>query len=250
MKKLFVLILMVCASIKGVAGEPKEAIYAMIKRILPNHAQYFEINFIDKEAEKDVFELKSRNGKILLSGNNYAWQRYGASNKFADEAWRVLRKTVYSGGVLPGGPESIITGRPTLAPTTRGTRPQKNYVPKDFLPAWKNLILASAQLKNSDGFQYDLVDVTRQALVNYADTLQRQFAAAYKSKDVDKFKQLSDEFVQLMDDVDRLLATRNDFLLGKWINDARKWGVNEEEKKLFERNAKNLVSLWVTKKVP
>lgn len=175
---------------------------------------------------------------------NYAWRRYGAKNKFANEAWRILRKTVYTGRNLQAGAESIITSRPTLVPKESGTHPHKNYRPKDLIPAWENLILASAQLKNNDGFQYDLVDVTRQALVNYADTLQYQFAIAFKSKDIDKFNRLSHKFVQLMEDVDRLLATRRDFLLGKWISDARKWGANDEEKKLFERNAKNLISLW------
>ncbi len=175
---------------------------------------------------------------------NYAWQRYGLKNVYADKAWQILKRTVYTGGVLPGAPESIITGRPTFAATARGTRPQKNYSPKDFIPAWQNLILAADQLKNSDGFQYDLVDVSRQVLVNYADTLQRQFAAAYQRKDLVRFKQLSLKFINLIDDTDRLLATRQDFLLGKWINDARKLGTDAQEQKLFERNAKNLISLW------
>jgi alpha-N-acetylglucosaminidase len=174
----------------------------------------------------------------------YAWRRYGAKNKYADEAWRILKQTVYTGGVLPGGPESIITARPTFATSARGTRPKKNYSPKDFLPAWENLMLASAQLKGNSGFEYDLVDVTRQALVNYADTLQIQIATAYKNKNVVMFDQLSIKFINLIDDTDRLLATRSDFLLGKWISDARKLGTNEVEKKLFERNARNLITLW------
>ena len=175
---------------------------------------------------------------------DYAWRRYGAKNKDADEAWMVLHKTVYTGGVLNGGPESIITGRPTMAATARGTRPQKNYHPADLLPAWDNLIKAADQLSNSDGFRYDLVDLTRQVLVNYADTLQRDFAAAYNKKDAAQFKMLSQKFLELISDADKLLSTRKDFLLGKWINDARKCGATPNEKKLFERNARNLITLW------
>jgi alpha-N-acetylglucosaminidase len=44
--------------------------------------------------------------------------------------------------------------------------------------------------------------------------------------------------------MDRLLATRRDFLLGKWVSDARKCGSTEAEKALYEQNAKNLVTLW------
>jgi alpha-N-acetylglucosaminidase len=174
----------------------------------------------------------------------YAWRRYGSKNADADKAWEILHHTAYTGGIMQGGPESIITGRPTMAAQTGGTRPHKNYAPKDLYPAWGHLIKASDQLKNSDGFRYDLVDLSRQALVNYADTVQRQFAAAYAANDQQKFKALSTKFLGILDDVDQLLATRKDFLLGKWLNDARRWGTTPAEKDLFERNARNLITLW------
>jgi alpha-N-acetylglucosaminidase len=117
-------------------------------------------------------------------------------------------------------------------------------LPGDLLPAWDDFIIASQQLKNSDGFQYDLVDVTRQVLANYADTLQREFAAAYKEKDAKAFKKYRTRFLMVMDDMDKLLATRKDFLLGKWLNDAKKWGVNAGEKKLYGKNARDLITLW------
>jgi alpha-N-acetylglucosaminidase len=47
-----------------------------------------------------------------------------------------------------------------------------------------------------------------------------------------------------MDDMDQLLATRKDFLLGKWIADARSCGMDDKEKDLYELNARNLVTLW------
>ena len=47
-----------------------------------------------------------------------------------------------------------------------------------------------------------------------------------------------------MDDMDRLLSTRKEFLLGGWIAAARANGITEEEKNLYERNARNLVTLW------
>ncbi|MUT98614.1 MAG: hypothetical protein EP145_05445 [Bacteroides uniformis] len=33
-------------------------------------------------------------------------------------------------------------------------------------------------------------------------------------------------------------------LLGKWIKDAKSWGTGEEEKRLYEKNARDLVTLW------
>jgi alpha-N-acetylglucosaminidase len=41
-----------------------------------------------------------------------------------------------------------------------------------------------------------------------------------------------------------LLATRKDFLLGRWIADARSCGNTAEEKALYERNARDLITLW------
>lgn len=174
----------------------------------------------------------------------YAHRRYGQKNVNADKAWEILKKTVYTGGILPGGPESMITGRPTLSPLIGGTRPHKNYLPEDLLPAWDNLIIASPKLKNSEGFQYDLVDVSRQVLANYADTLQRKFAQAYQKKDVNAFKKYSIQFLSVMDDMDNLLGTQKGFLLGKWLNDAKKWGTAPQEKLLYEKNARNLITLW------
>ena len=44
--------------------------------------------------------------------------------------------------------------------------------------------------------------------------------------------------------MDRLLATKKDFSLGKWLNAAKSWGTTPEEKKLYEKNARNLITLW------
>ena len=44
--------------------------------------------------------------------------------------------------------------------------------------------------------------------------------------------------------MDKLLATKKDFLLGNWLNDARRWGTTAEEKNLYEKNARNLITLW------
>ena len=40
------------------------------------------------------------------------------------------------------------------------------------------------------------------------------------------------------------MATHEAFLLGKWINDAKRWGTTKEESQLYEKNARDLVTLW------
>ncbi|WP_295670374.1 alpha-N-acetylglucosaminidase [uncultured Mucilaginibacter sp.] len=175
---------------------------------------------------------------------NYARRRYGKSSSKAEEAWQLLLNTVYSSGLTEGGPESIIVARPTLKKSVDRVLTHLDYDPKKLVQAWALLIQAAPDLKKSDGFQYDLVDVSRQVLANYATPLQQKIALAYVNKDKEHFKLYSSKFLQLMDDIDALLSTRKDFLLGKWINEARANGITEQEKTLYEFNARDIITLW------
>lgn len=190
-----------------------------------------------------------RNDSINLNTwlKEYVTQRYGEFVPDAYDAWQVLRKTVYNGAGSQGAPESILTGRPTFNKDSRWTSTALDYDPKDLLPAWKLLVNCSSQLKNSDGFQYDIVDLTRQVFANYADQLQQEIAADYKNKNLESFKVKSNQFLNLLDDIDKLLLTRKDCLLGKWVNDAKRMGTNKEEKLQFERDAKTLITVWSDK---
>jgi len=176
--------------------------------------------------------------------NNYAHRRYGQTNANASEAWQILLNTVYSSGLSEGGPESIIVARPTMQKTIDRVLTKLSYDPLKLAKAWQLLVNAADSLKQSDGYQYDVIDVTRQVLANYASPLQQKLASAYKSGDKEAFKQYSTAFLQLMDDMDDLLSTRKDFLLGKWINEARANGITDKEKNLYELNARDLVTLW------
>ncbi len=173
----------------------------------------------------------------------YIVNRYGVKDSHALKAWDVLRKTVYT---VPAdrykrdGAESIIEARPTFDSSTQWANTKLNYAAKDLLPAWDEMIKAIPSCKTSDGFQFDLVDVTRQVLANYASPLQQQFVQAYKNKDAVAFAKYSTQFLTLIDDMDKLVATRKDFLLGPWVASARKLGNNEKEKALYEFNAKDL----------
>ncbi len=181
---------------------------------------------------------------------SYAENRYGSKNEHALAAWEVLRNTVYNGQEIRDGAESIIAARPTFESGRRWARTKLNYKPEDLLPAWDELRKASKQCSSYDGFQYDLVDVTRQVLANYALSLHDRMVKAYEQKDKEAFSDYSKRFLILIDDMDRLLATRKDFLLGPWVRDARSWGETEEEKAIYERNAKDLITLWGDKDSP
>ncbi len=175
---------------------------------------------------------------------DYAHRRYGKTSQLAGDAWHILLNTVYCSGLTEGGPESIIVARPTLKKSVSRVLTHLDYDPRELIKAWTLLIQASDSLKQAEGFRYDLVDVTRQVLANYATPLQQKMALAYSQHNKEQFRAYSTEFLQLMDDMDDLLSTREDFLLGKWINQARANGVTEKEKNLYEFNARDMVTLW------
>lgn len=180
----------------------------------------------------------------------YTLRRYGKASGSVNQAWDILKNTVYSGGRTEGGPESIITGRPTFARNTAWTHTTLTYDPMQLVKAWDLFMKAADTLKASDGFRYDLVDVTRQVLANYASPLQQAFARAYRDGDKKTFDALATRYLTLIDDMDRLLATRSDFLLGPWLASARSWGQTPTEKDRYEFNARDLITLWGDKDSP
>lgn len=174
----------------------------------------------------------------------YTRRRYGMDNKDINKAWDILRRTVYADTVTSGGPESIVVARPTFNRNTGGVKTNFTYDLKELLKAWEYFISASHELNGSEGYQFDVVDITRQVLANYATTIQQQFAEDYRNGNVEQFKTHSKDFIILIEDMDRLLSTQEDFLLGRWLNSARSWGTNEREEALYEKNARNLITLW------
>jgi alpha-N-acetylglucosaminidase len=174
----------------------------------------------------------------------YILNRYQSTSDSLFKAWQVLRQTVYNGKEIRDGAESIITGRPTFDSTTIWTRTKLNYTPKELLPAWDLFMQSAAKGVNTDGFRYDVTDVTRQVLANYALPLQKKWKEAYAQKDTIAFAKYSNSFLQLITDMDALLATRKDFMLGPWIASARSHGSTSAEKALYEQNARDLITLW------
>jgi alpha-N-acetylglucosaminidase len=156
--------------------------------------------------------------------------------------------SVYENTVNNGGQESIITGRPSFKENPGGTtNTKRHYQETDLVTAWKMLVSCMDELGESDGYRYDLVDVTRQVLADHASILQQDVASKYAEGDLHGFREAADRFLGLVDDMDALLGSREEFLLGTWLSSARAIGTTEEEKDLYERNARNLITLWGNK---
>jgi alpha-N-acetylglucosaminidase len=110
--------------------------------------------------------------------------------------------------------------------------------------AWGALLAAADKLGKVDTFRFDLVNVARQVLSNHADVLHGAIVRTFQAKDASAFAGASEQFLQLIRDLDGLLATRAEFLLGCWLEDAKRWGTTDAEHARFEWNARRVLTTW------
>jgi alpha-N-acetylglucosaminidase len=167
--------------------------------------------------------------------------RYGSSPPAAAEAWRLLLDSVYRTPGDAGGP---ICTRPSwdgMATARVGHHP---YDPRQLALAWQKLLECSSQLGDADTYRFDLVHVNRQVLSNLAVDLRREAGDAFQHNDRKRLADASGRFLQLIRDMDELLATREELLLGRWIENAKRWGTTEDERRLYEWNARTIITLW------
>lgn len=92
--------------------------------------------------------------------------------------------------------------------------------------------------------RYDLVDLTRQALAKYANELFLEIIEAYQLNDAHDVGRLSRRFLELVEDMDTLLACHDGFLLGPWLESAKQLAQDEVQQKQFEWNARTQITMW------
>jgi alpha-N-acetylglucosaminidase len=178
----------------------------------------------------------------------YARQRYGSRCPETETAWILLKDTVYgvSSADEQGPPESVFCARPgpdVKSVSTWGTI-QGKYDPAVLVEAWQLLLRAIDSFGNISTFRYDLIDVTRQVLSNLGLWQYHRMVKALEAKDSGVVKHETSLFLEMILDQDRLLATQQEFLLGKWISEARGFGTSAADKDLLEQNARTLVTVW------
>jgi len=120
------------------------------------------------------------------------------------------------------------------------------YDPTDVNMAWYEFIQASSNpiLGTSLNFQHDLIDVTRQALQEEFNALYIKLVKSYRCRNSTVFRETAANMIDVLEDMDSILKTGSKYLLGKWISDARSWGLTEMEKTQYEWNARNQITLW------
>lgn len=180
--------------------------------------------------------------------NNYVRYRYGKEDDNLNKAWRILCNSVYGDFVIKGEGtfESILCARPGLNVTNVSAWGPKyfQYSPQDLIEALKLFILASKNNSESETFSYDLADLARQVLSNYARNVYEYSIRCFNDKNLSELITSSQHFVNLIKLQDLIVGTQNTFLVGTWLNKALKYGKGRKDRLLSERNAKMLITYW------
>lgn len=166
----------------------------------------------------------------------YSRRAYGLADPHAESAWAALKDTVFTGQHQIA---AAYTRRPSLTATSRAP-----YSNARLFEAWRELLAVAPEAGRADAYRFDLVSVTRQVLGNYSRAVQSEIIEAWHEQDRQKLVAASERFLELIRDVDRLLATRREYLLGCWLEDARRWGKTPAEKAKLEWNARRVITMW------
>ncbi|MCQ2158261.1 MAG: alpha-N-acetylglucosaminidase [Bacteroidales bacterium] len=97
---------------------------------------------------------------------------------------------------------------------------------------------------NTKEARYDIVMLYSQILSNLFTRLTDEFNTAALKPDLARMQELAPVAREICNEMDRLLLTHEDFLFGKWIENARRFGTTEEEKDYFETNARTILTRW------
>lgn len=196
-----------------------------------------------------VYDMAWRTDSIHISQwlDNYTYYRYGTEDNNCSKAWKLLAETTYECHNELGGPvESYLCARPsdTIQHVSTWGNAAIFYDPMKVVKAWDLLYQSRKRFNHSDTYEYDLTDVTRQVLSDYAKYLHERMVLAFQKKDKERFMEYSGKFLNIIKDEDRLLSTRKEFMLGTWLAEAEKAGCTPEEKRRFVTNAKRLITTW------
>ena len=180
---------------------------------------------------------------------NYTVARYGKADKAVQDAWLLLSNTIYNcpaKNTQQGTHESVFCGRPDydVYQVSSWSEMEPYYKPEDIIRAAGIMLSAADRFKGNNNFEYDLIDIVRQAVAEKGRLVYPIMIDAYKAGEKELFAASSQRFLDLILLQDKLLAARPEFKVGTWIEKARNLGTTPEEKNLYEWNARVQVTTW------
>ena len=153
-----------------------------------------------------MYELAWRDDVDLAAWmREYPRFRYGRYNADAESAWEILRAGIYNR-------RHRRADHPHRLPSRGASVHQVSCCTAG--ETWELLLHAATDLGGTETYRHDLVNIARQALSNHAGQLYARTMAAYKAKDTAAFWKSSQEFLQLIYDIDELAGNQRPVFAG------------------------------------
>ena len=160
----------------------------------------------------------------------YCLARYGYDGEEMVQAWDLFRGSVYSS--LYSYPRFTWQ---TVVPDKR--RVSRHDVNEDFHKGLKLFLSCADKCSDSELYLDDAVEFAALWLAELADRHYEKALATGSRKEVDKA-------VEILLQVDRLLASHPDYSLERWVEFARESACDSRSADLYEANAKRLITTW------
>ena len=180
------------------------------------------------------------------TGTDQEWMRQLADRRAGEvdenyrKAWELMYEKVLKD--ISGNRSAMLPARPSMEGISKWSKVWTAYNNQDLLEVWK--YLAASSDHDAASWRFDCVNIPRQCLENAFGKINKAMLEAYKAGDAAEVERLSGIMSEILDDVDRLVSADSYFLLGKWIADAREFGVDETEKAYYEWDARNIITTW------
>ena len=205
----------------------------------------FELPWMDVNSRPSVDEWMA----------DYAHARYGVKNETALAALQNLRKSVWNCKVnQQGTSEAVILARPnwTVNSVSSWSTSAIYWDTQDVRLAADQLSSIEELVTTADGkanYDYDFIDVVRQAMVDYAAELLPLINAARNAGDTAEYTRLYKLYLQLMLDLDEMLSYDANFKLERWTSLARNIadevdGTTVNDRNWLEWNARTQITVW------
>ncbi|MGL5684068.1 MAG: alpha-N-acetylglucosaminidase [Marinifilaceae bacterium] len=179
----------------------------------------------------------------------YVFARYGKHDAKLEQAWNMLANSIYNcspQSVQQGTNESVFCMRPHENGFNASSWAwcEQYYSAYDVIEAARLMLSVADNYKGNNNFEYDLVDVVRQAIAEEGRLRYQQMGSALKTRDVKRYEEAANDFLTALLAQDKLLSTRPEFMVGSWIEQAKKIAKNDAAAKLLEWNARVQITTW------
>ena len=187
------------------------------------------------------WNLSSSSERVGEFTQRWADLRYGEADPYSRTAWQLLIDSVYKDWSFYGLGTQMVA-RPSLSGHgTYYTKPYYSYNNDDLLRAIR-LLLRHPSKRAS--YQYDIANLLSQWLGNHFMEVRDDFTYAYQLGDLERMLHDRDIALDMIQDADRLLQQVKPLSFWTWTQDARLWGITDEERQYYETQARTLLTIW------